>query len=123
MVVYPSSQYGGLHCLMSSSASSREQIKRLMANAELWGKVSMLRSCIAMQRDFNKAEGWTERKHIRFSKDKCQVLPQGQKCSLWQYKLGTTVQEGPGKGCRMQCCLHRGHSQKHKGNMAPTQLL
>lgn len=59
-----------------------------MTDAKLWGKVSMLRSCIAMQRVF-KPEGWTERKHIRFSTEKCQVLPQGQKCPSWQYKEGT----------------------------------
>lgn len=32
------------------------------------------------------------------------------------------LQEGPGQGCRIQCCLHRGHSQKDKGNTAPTHV-
>lgn len=60
-----------------------------MSDAKLLGKVSMLRSCIAMQRDFNKPKGWIERKHIIFSKAKCQLLPQGQKRPLWQYQQGT----------------------------------
>lgn len=71
-----------------------------MADAKLWGKVYMLRICIAVQRGFNKPEGWIERKHIRFSKEKCQLLPQGQKHPLWQHKQGADclLKEGPGRG-------------------------
>lgn len=92
------------------------------ADVKLWGKVSMLRGCIAMQRGFKNPEGWTERKHIIFRKDKDGKVPCGSTNwgrTAWLIAL----QEGPGKGCRIQCCLHREHSQEDKGNMAPTQLL
>lgn len=52
-----------------------EGMGRLMADAKLKGRVSTPGSSIAMQRDFNMPEGWTDRTHMKFSQGKCQVLP------------------------------------------------
>ena len=64
-------------------------MKEWEGSPKLRGRISTPGSSIAMQRDFNKLEGWTDRKHVKFSKDKCEVLPWGWKCPLQQHKLGT----------------------------------
>lgn len=79
----------GLTLFNTFISEQDEGLGRLMADAKMTGRVSTLGRSIAMQRNFSKPEGWTDKKHMKFNKDKCQVLPWGWKCPLQQYNLRT----------------------------------
>lgn len=76
---------------------------RLMADAKPRGRDSTLGSSIAMQKDFNKQRGWTDRKHMKFSKYKCQVPPwDGNAPCSWGWAAWLiALQEGRGKASRI----------------------
>lgn len=91
---------------------------RLMADAKPRGRVSTLGSSIAMQKDFNKQRGWTDRKYMKFSKDKCQILPwDGNAPCSWGWAAWLIALKGPGEASRItaQCCISRRAQPERQG--------
>ncbi|KAJ7405909.1 hypothetical protein WISP_136854 [Willisornis vidua] len=59
----------------------------------LGGVVDTPECCVALQKDFDRLEKWTEKNCLKFHKGKCRVLHLGKNNSKHQHRLGTNLLE------------------------------
>ena len=70
------------------NTSTKCTLRKLAADAKLWGVVDTPERWDAIHRNLDRLEQWAQVNLVRFNKSKCKTLHLGQDNPHYQYKLG-----------------------------------
>ncbi|KAJ7400656.1 rna-directed dna polymerase from mobile element jockey-like [Pitangus sulphuratus] len=96
LVVSPMVQYWAQYCLTYSFMTwMKRQVppRQVCHDTKLGGVTNNPEGCVALQKNINRLQRWTEKNSLKFNKGKCRVLHLGRNNPMHQYRLGVELLE------------------------------